>query len=165
MAGWHVFFNSCSSLYATKPDTMKTEDLIATAQTTIDVPKEKVWDALVTPATIKKYMFGATVVSDFKEGSDIVWKGEWKGQPYEDKGIILEVKPYSKLKYSHYSPLTGQPDIPENYHNVTIELSEKGGRTEVLLQQDNNASEEAQKHSEANWTEMLKGLKQVLQGS
>ena len=62
------------------------EDLSAKASVTIHAPVGKVWDALVNPQVIKRYMFGATVVSDWKEGSPIAWKGEWKGQPFEDKG-------------------------------------------------------------------------------
>jgi hypothetical protein len=38
-------------------------------------------------------MFGANVVSDWKEGGQIVWKGEWQGKVYEDKGVILKIEP------------------------------------------------------------------------
>jgi uncharacterized protein YndB with AHSA1/START domain len=62
------------------------EDRIAKAAVMIDAPVEKVWNGLVSPAVIQKYMAGAKVVSDWKGGSPIVWKGEWKGKPYEDKG-------------------------------------------------------------------------------
>ena len=69
------------------------KDLAATATTTIDAPASDVWDALVNPEKIKQYMFGTNVVSDFKEGSPITWKGEWKGKPYEDKGVIKRATP------------------------------------------------------------------------
>jgi uncharacterized protein YndB with AHSA1/START domain len=46
--------------------------LIAKVSATINAPIAKVWDALVTPEMIKRYMFGATVVSDWKEGSSII---------------------------------------------------------------------------------------------
>jgi uncharacterized protein YndB with AHSA1/START domain len=137
--------------------------LIAKASTTIDAPVAKVWDALVTPSTIKQYMFGTNVASSWKEGSPISWKGEWQGKAYEDKGVILKIEPRRLLKYSHFSPLTGQPDTPENYHNVTIELSSKGPQTTVSLSQDNNATEEERKHSEKNWETMLASLKKLLE--
>lgn len=143
---------------------MKNKNLIATAKTTVKSSLEEVWNALITPDIISKYMFGATVISDFKEGSQIVWKGEWEGTAYEDKGVILEVLPYAKLSYSHYSPLTGEADIPENYHTVTIELSKAGDKTIVSLWQDNNKDEKAKKHSEKNWQAMLDSLKKVLTG-
>lgn len=136
---------------------------IARAETTISASADKVWTALTDPQTIKKYMFGATVVSDWKEGGKIVWKGEWEGKSYEDKGKILILEPKKKLQYSHFSPLTGLDDIPENYHIVTIDLTEKGEQTAVTLTQDNNADEKIKKHSEKNWKMMLASLKKLLE--
>ncbi len=136
--------------------------LIAQASISIAAPVGKVWDALVNPQLIKQYMFGTTVVSDWKQGSAITWKGEWKGKPYEDKGKIQKVEPRRLLQYSHYSPLSG-PDTPENHHTVTIEIVEAGKQTRVSLSQDNNAGEEARQHSEQNWKMMLDGLKKLLE--
>ena len=138
-------------------------DLIARASLTVDAPRAKVWDALVSPKAIKQYMFGATVVSDWRPGSPIVWKGEWQGKPYEDKGTILEVEPGKSLRYSHFSPLSGLPDEPKNYHTVTIELSGEGDQTRVALAQDNNPTDEARVHSEKNWGMMLAALKKFLE--
>jgi uncharacterized protein YndB with AHSA1/START domain len=82
---------------------------------------------------------------------------------YEDRGVILKLVPGHMILYSHFSPLTGQPDLPGNYHIVTIELSGKGKQTLVSLLQDNNATEESREHSENNWTMMLGGLKTFLE--
>ena len=140
-----------------------TKGLIANASTTISAPSADVWQALVTPAAIKEYMFGTTVTSDWVVGSPIVWKGEWQGRAYEDKGIILQVVPERVLEYSHFSPLAGVPDVPESYHIVTVELSPDGERTRVTLSQDNNPTEQAREHSEKNWGMMLAALKQFLE--
>jgi uncharacterized protein YndB with AHSA1/START domain len=83
---------------------MITANNIAKAETTINVSADKVWDALTDPGMIKKYMFGTTVISDWKEGSKIIWKGEWEGRSYEDKGKILLFEPKKSLQYSHFSP-------------------------------------------------------------
>ena len=99
------------------------DDLTATANITINASLAKVWEALINPEVIRRYMFGATVASDWKQGSPITWKGEWKGKPYEDKGRILELRPQARLRYSHFSPLSGVPDLPGNYHNVTVDVS------------------------------------------
>ena len=99
------------------------DQLRAKADVTIHASVAKVWDALVNPETIKRYMFGTTVVSDWKEGSPIVWRGEWKGKPYQDKGRILELRAGKRLQYSHFSPLSGAPDTAENYHKVTVDLT------------------------------------------
>jgi uncharacterized protein YndB with AHSA1/START domain len=139
------------------------QGLIARASLTIGAPRAEVWEALVNPAAIKQYMFGARVVSDWQEGSPIVWKGEWQGKAYEDKGVILGLEPGRRLRYSHFSPLSGLPDEPRNYHTVTIELSGEGDQTRVALSQDNNPTEEARVHSEKNWGMMLAALKKFLE--
>jgi uncharacterized protein YndB with AHSA1/START domain len=127
----------------------------------IDAPEAAVWKALTDPAIIKKYMFDADVASDWKTGSVISIKGIWKGAPYEDKGIVLESVPGRKLVYTHFSPLSGLPDKPENYHTITITLDAKGTETDLTLTQDNNATEEEKKHSEGNWSMMMNGMKKV----
>ena len=141
------------------------KNLTATASTTINAKPEQVWDALVNPKAVKAYMFGADVISDWKPGSSIVWKGEWQGKSFEDKGKVLEIKPPQKLKYTHFSPLAGLPDKPENYHTVTMELSGQGSQTNLKLSQDNNANEDALQHSEKNWQTMLDGLKKYVEQS
>ena len=135
------------------------KNLVARAATTIDAPTAKVWDALVNPDAIKEYFFGTEIVTDWQEGSSILWKGEWKGKSYEDVGKVIQVEPGRILQYSHFSPQSGLPDEPENYHTVTVELSEDGRQTRVSLTQDNNPSDEARRHSEENWEMMLSSLK------
>lgn len=142
---------------------MKTKGMIAGARATIDASIEDVWDAFTNAETIKKYMFGTTVTSDWKPGSAITWKGEWQGKAYEDKGEILQIEPKALLQYTHFSPLTGAPDSPENYHTVTIKLQRDNGSTSVHLSQDNNKTEGARKHSENNWNKMLSELKKLLE--
>ena len=139
------------------------KNIVAKVSTTIDAPVANVWKALVTPEMIKRYMFGTNVESDWKEGSPIVWKGEWQGKPYEDKGVIQRVDPEHSLRFTHFSPLSGGADKPENYHTVTIDLSDQAGATRVSLAQDNNSNEEARQHSEKNWGMMLDGLKKMLE--
>jgi len=137
--------------------------LIARASININAPSEQVWEALVSPDAIQQYMFGTHVVSDWQEGSPIVWKGEWQGKAYEDKGTILQLKPGHTIRYSHFSPLSGLPDRPENYHLVSVELSANGDQTHVSLAQDNNETEEERAHSETNWEMMLASLKKFLE--
>lgn len=142
---------------------MQTENLVAKAETTINVSADKVWNALTDPKVIKEYMFGATVSSDWKKGSPITWKGEMKGKTYEDKGEILEIIPKKRLKYTHFSPLSGLPDKSENYHTVTIALEEEKSRTHVTLSQDKNNSEKSKEESEKNWNAMMESLKKVVE--
>jgi uncharacterized protein YndB with AHSA1/START domain len=139
------------------------EKFIAKTKITIEASISRVWEALVTPNLIKQYFFGTEVISDWKEGSPIVWKGEWKGKPYEDKGVILKIEPEKLLTVTHYSPLSGIADIPENYHKLCYELTTNGNSTKIVLTQDNNGNEDEQKQSEKNWSMVLEGLKKLLE--
>lgn len=140
------------------------DKFIAKATATIHTPVSKVWQALVNPDIIKQYLFDTDVISDWKVGSPITYRREWQGKPFEDKGKILKVEPEKLLMSTHWSPLSGVPDIPENYHTVTYNLLDKGDSTEVTITQDNNASEEEKEHSEQNWKAVLEGMKKLLEG-
>ena len=140
-----------------------TDNFTAEARTTIHAPISAVWQALTDPQIIKQYFFGTNVVTDWKVGSPIYYRGEWKGRPYEDKGVILESEPGRKLVTTHWSALSGVPDVPENYHTVTYLLSEKDGGTELRLLQDHNATEKEKQESEQNWNMMLSALKALLE--
>ena len=137
---------------------------VAHAGVRIYASTSRVWDALVNPEIIRLYMFGTHAVSAWKEGSPITWEGEWEGKRYEDKGVILRLEPEQLLQYSHFSPLSGLSDSPENYHTVTITLSAEGEYTRVSLSQDNNLTAQARDHSQKNWEMVLEGLKKVLEG-
>ena len=137
---------------------------IATAQCEIDAQPEDVWDALTNPARIREYMFGSEVSTDWKPGSPITWKGEFEGKAFEDKGEIISFEPGRRLEVTHFSPLTGQEDRPENYHRVSYDVAEDNGRTTVTLQQDGNESADQAEQFSANWQQMLDGLKAEVEG-
>ena len=63
-------------------DLSREKPIVARASISVSAPRSNTWDALVNPETIRKYMFGARVVSDWKTGSPITWEGEWKGKPF-----------------------------------------------------------------------------------
>ena len=86
------------------------------------LPPERVWKALTDPDDVKEYFLGTNVASTWREGDPVTFAGEWKGKAYEDKGVVLENRPNVLLRISHYSPLTGLPDVPENYHTVEYRL-------------------------------------------
>jgi uncharacterized protein YndB with AHSA1/START domain len=117
----------------------------------------------VKPEKIKQYLFGSDVKSDFKEGSPIVYRGEWQGKRFEDKGTVLKVEPQRLLVATHWSPLSGTPDTPENYHEVSYTLAPEGGATRLSISQDNNADEDEAQHSTEMWETVLKNLKGLLE--
>ena len=66
---------------------------------------------------------------------------------------------------THFSPLSGDEDVPENYHTLVYELEGHGDTTRVSLSQSNNATEEEAEHSKGNWEKVLAGLKDVVESS
>ena len=138
-------------------------DIVATAETEIDAPPARVWQALTDPAQIKEYMFGSSVETDWKPGSSITWKGSYGGKAYEDRGRVVDIKPEQLLVVTHFSPMSGLEDRPENYHTLTYELEERGGRTHLSLSQSGNPTEEAATHARDNWSRMLDGLRALVE--
>jgi uncharacterized protein YndB with AHSA1/START domain len=120
----------------------------------------RVWRALTDPDQVRAYMHGTNLATDWAVGGPITWTGEWKGKSYVDKGTVLEVDPDRHLSYTHWSPMGGSDDRPENYHTVSFDLVAAGPATKLTLTQDNNPSQaEADAMAENNWGPMLDGLK------
>jgi uncharacterized protein YndB with AHSA1/START domain len=138
-------------------------NLIAKASTNISAPASRVWDALTNPDIIKQYFFGTEAISDWQEGSSLEFKGEWDGKKYVDKGVILKSDREKLFQYTYLSSFSDLPDLPENYANITYELLEEEGETTVTVKQENVANEEVRKHSEQNWENVLKALKDLLE--
>jgi uncharacterized protein YndB with AHSA1/START domain len=142
-------------------------EITAEATVDIDASPVEVWRSLTDPARLKQYYLGAEVETDWQVGSSISFKGDWEGKPYEDKGEILVFDPERKLAYSHFSPMSGKPDAPENYHVVEVTLDEREGATRVTLRQSNlegGTTDEDRANRddyEKNWKQMLDGLKRT----
>lgn len=141
------------------------KNFLATAELSIYATPERIWRALTDPAEIKQYFFGTDVTTDWTVGGSITWAGEYEGKTYEDHGEILEVTAPKRLRMTHFSPLGGAPDTPENYHELGFEISPSGNASTVTLTQDNNPSEAASEHSKANWMLLLEGLKTVAEAT
>ena len=137
---------------------------VARAEVIVTAPRSAVWSALTDPEQVRSWMMGTTLTTDWQVGSPITWQGEMDGRPYEDKGEVLEVEEQSRLSMTHYSPLMGQEDRPENYHTVTWTLTPtRDGRTTVALEQDGNDSQEQAEQFSQNWQQMLESLKQTVE--
>jgi len=108
-------------------------------------------------------MFGAQVETDWAQGSRILWKGEYEGKAYEDKGEIVEIDPNRRLTVTHFSPLSGQEDVPDSYHTLVYELHEAGDTTRLSLSQDNNSSKDEADRARGTWEMVLAGIKEVVE--
>ena len=139
-------------------------------KTTVNASPTAVWKALTTVSTLKQFFFGSDISTDWRVGSPIRFRGAWKGKPYEDKGNIQAFDAGKRLSFTHWSPLSGMEDKPENYHIVTFDLRPTNGGTEVVLTQTNQNDEEpltAENRQEyaRNWTMVLDGLKKAVEAS
>jgi uncharacterized protein YndB with AHSA1/START domain len=134
---------------------------VATSTITIDAPTDRVWAVITDRDAIKEFMFGTAVETDWTIGGPIVWRGVWEGKEYEDKGLILELEPERRLVNTHFSPLSGQDDLPENYHTLTWTLEGRDGMTVLTLSQDNNASADGAEHSKGMWDNLVHSVKAI----
>ena len=132
----------------------------------IDASADRVWQTLTDPDLVARYMHGTALDTDWTVGSPIVWRGDWQGKSYEDKGEVTAFEPPRRLAVTHWSPLTGEPDEPANYHHVTYELEPLGeARTGLTLTHGNSPSQDAADSMVADgWTPMLQELKKVAEG-
>ncbi|GIT81396.1 ATPase [Leifsonia sp. LS1] len=135
----------------------------ARADLHIAADRNALWNALTDADTIARYMYGTRVTTDWREGSPIVYQGEWEGAAYEDKGTILEIIPGERLVTSYYSPLSGKPDEPQSYQTVSYQLADDGDGTVVTITQDGCADRGEAERMSANWAATLESLRAVVE--
>ena len=139
---------------------MSGQTVSATAE--ISASPGQVWHALTDPELIRQYFFGTRVETTWEPGTPIPWSGEYDGKAYRDHGEVLEVVPEHRLVVTHFSPMTGQDDVPENYHRVSYLLEDKGGSTGVTLKQDNTPDGSVEDFRN-NWQTVLGNLKELVE--
>ncbi len=131
----------------------------------INAPAVNVWQAITDPVIVKQWFFGTNVESSWQMGEPIVFRGEWNGQTYEDKGLIKRIEPNKLLEYTHFSSRTEKADEAENYEIVRFELDEMNGQTTVHIHEENLATVEARDKSIEIWKTVLGNLKKTVEES
>jgi len=131
---------------------------------------EQVWDLVINPEMTKQYMFGCEVLSDWKIGSPVHWKGKTEDgkEVVYVKGTVLEYEEGVKVTSTTFDPNSGMEDIPTNYVNLTYELekSEKGTLL-TIVQGDFYRAEEGEKRyeeSKSGWKDMVIPMMKKLLG-
>jgi uncharacterized protein YndB with AHSA1/START domain len=145
--------------------------LVVKSEIVINAPAAKVWDALTKPEQTKKYMFGCETVSEWKAGSELLWRGSYEGKEMVFvKGRILEIKAPSLLKYTVIDPNASYPDIPENHLNVTYEVTAQGNQTKLVVTQDGfeGAAEGEKRYKDTynngeGWNPILVQIKKIVE--
>ena len=111
---------------------MKTSD----STVKILAPAKKVWLALTDPGLVKQWQYGSDLLTTWKVGTSIIFRNEWNGQIFEQRGTVIEFLPELRLKYSLFFPRPDLQDIPENYFFMTYELAQDDGTTLLLVRQE-----------------------------
>jgi len=134
----------------------------------INAPAHKVWDVLINPQQTKKYMFGCETVSDWKVGSELLWKGVFDGvELVAVKGHVVAFHPNKLLAYTTIDPNSATPDKPENYTTVTYSLVEKNNDTELTITQGDYAkvADGEKRYNESiaggGWSSILTEIKKI----
>jgi len=144
------------------------ETLVAQVSMVINASRPRVWDALVNPETIKRYMPVTSAVSEWREASPIVWTSDFQGKPFEVRGKILRLEPERLLEYDHSLPIfrsSRVTDSHQRYQRVTIELRDEGVQTHLSVVEHGNKNRREFEHSEGSWRMMLHGMKALLEGT
>jgi uncharacterized protein YndB with AHSA1/START domain len=102
----------------------------------IRAPAKRVWLALTSPDLVKQWQYGSDLSTTWEVGTPIVFRNEWNGQVFEQKGAVLEFSPHSRVKYSLFVPRADLQDIPEHRFFMIYELTESDGTTSLLVRQE-----------------------------
>jgi len=137
-----------------------------TSESTVKIhaPARKVWLALTTPGLVKQWQYGSDLLTTWEVGSPIVFRNEWNGQVFEQKGKVLEFVPASRLKYSLFVPRPDLQDIPEHHFFMIYELAESGGITSLVIrQEDPRPSPPDESSGGGDGPDVLSVLKQLVE--
>ncbi len=131
----------------------------------IDAPISKVWDALTTPAIMKKWMSETdlNISTDWQVGNPFIIRGELHRVHFENKGTVLQFEHKKVLQYSHLSSLSRLPDEAGNYSLIEFRLTPVDDRTNLTLTLSHFPTEAIYKHLIFYWNVTLEILKKTVE--
>src|SRR6478672_2266118 len=137
------------------------ENHVVHKEIVLDAPPQTVWRALTDPEITKQYFYHCKVLSDWKVGSTITFKGKifWIF-PVKLSGKIKQIEPGKLLQYTlqnHGSP---------GHSLVTDQLIDENGKTRLKITDDVGTAEGAAKrykNSMRGWDKILRGLKRTVE--
>ena len=136
----------------------------STTSLDIRAPLESVWDAITKPEIVKLYFFGTNLVTDWRVGSPLFFRGEWEGRTYEDRGTVLAFEPMKSLCYDYWSSFSGLEDNPALRQIIRYDLAPTHDGVRITVHQSNVDTQERADHSANNWRAVLEALKHLVEG-
>ncbi len=144
------------------------KELVVRDSVQINAPAPQVWDALVTPAMTRKFMFDCEAISDWQPGSPLLWRGATDGKVYV-KGHIVDIEQNRRLTYTTFDPNGNLEDIPGNYLTVTLTLDQDDSGTVLHVSQGDFGKVEnglkRYEHTVGGWGMTLARLKELVEGA
>lgn len=106
-------------------------------------------------------MYGCEVLSEWKVGSPIIWKGitEDGAEVIYVKGEIIDIEKEKKVTFTSFDPNKGMEDKSENYVNLTYELQKLKNGTKLILTQGDFSKAE---NGKDRYEESSKGWEMIL---
>jgi len=138
---------------------------VKTSDATVKIlaPASKVWLALTEPGLVKQWQYGTDLLTTWEPGTSIIFRNEWNGQIFEQKGTVLEFKPTSRIKYSLFFPRPDLQDIPEHHFLMIYELTESEGLTTVLFRQEDPRPPPPDDSAGGDGPDVLSVLKELIE--
>ncbi len=130
----------------------------------INATKEKVWQTITAPASVKLWQFGSDLITDWNPGNDIRFRTAWEENIFEQWGTVIEYKENESLIYSLFAPRPGLEDKPENYFTMTYRVTEEGGQTKLQIIQEDNRANAVQEAPQGEENPVLAELKRIAEG-
>ena len=133
----------------------------------INAPTSTVWDALTSPAIMKKWMAETDIdiLTDWQVGAPFTIRGSLHGIKFENLGTVVQFDPEKRLCYTHLSSISRLPDAPESYCMFAFELVPREDQTTLTLTVSNFPTETIYKHLAFYWNVTLGILKQQIEQS
>ncbi|WP_157822405.1 SRPBCC family protein [Psychromonas sp. Urea-02u-13] len=133
----------------------------------INAPAHAIYQALTRSEQIPLYFPIKLVISKWRVGESVEYKGEINGLPFTDYGVIEKLVPNVCYQYRYWSDNHGTQQCAESYVTICYQLQVVNHQvTRLLMTQDNLVSEEMLTvMDEIVWPQLLTALKNHVQAN
>jgi uncharacterized protein YndB with AHSA1/START domain len=137
---------------------------------TIQAPPSAVWHALTDIDSMKQWIaepeMQIEIATDWKVGSPIIVKGHHNNVDFENKGIVLQFKPHSILRYSHLSSISRLADKAENYTIIEFRMERADENSALLtINTSNFPAKSAFEHWQFYWSTTIGVLQRFIESA